>query len=88
MPTVANVEVLRRQLMLDIETLVETDESYRNALIAELSAMDENWRFIHGSGQGSDLKQIRVALEIKLALLSLVQDSTSRGDCWRFDRAC
>ena len=35
-PTVTEVEVLKRQLMLDIHTLVEVDESYRKALITEL----------------------------------------------------
>jgi hypothetical protein len=29
-PTLTEVEVLRRQVMLDIQTLVEADESYRN----------------------------------------------------------
>jgi len=42
-PTVTEVEVLRRQLMLDIQTLVEADESYRKALITELSRMDQSW---------------------------------------------
>ncbi|MGA9576831.1 MAG: hypothetical protein WBL40_19750 [Terrimicrobiaceae bacterium] len=74
-PTVTEVEVLRRQLMLDIQTLVEADESYRNALITELSRMDQSWSFINNkAGGNSDQKQIRVGLQIKLALLSLVQD--------------
>ena len=38
-PTVTEVEVLKRQLMLDIHTLVEVDESYRKALITELSSV-------------------------------------------------
>jgi hypothetical protein len=29
-PNLTEVEVLRRQVMLDIQTLVEADESYRN----------------------------------------------------------
>ena len=74
-PTVTEVEVLRRQLMLDIQTLVEADESYRKALITELSRMDQNWSFINNKAGGNpDQKQIRVGLQIKLALLSLVQD--------------
>jgi rRNA maturation protein Nop10 len=74
-PTVTEVEVLRRQLMLDIHTLVEADESYRKALITELSSMDRNWSFINNKAGGNpDQKQIRVGLQIKLALLSLVQD--------------
>ena len=60
-PTVTEVEVLRRQLMLDIHTLVEADESYRKALITELSSMDRNWSFINNkAGGNSDQKQIRV----------------------------
>ena len=74
-PTVTEVEVLRRQLMLDIQTLVEADESYRKALITELSRMDQSWSFINNKAGGNpDQKQIRVGLQIKLALLSLVQD--------------
>ena len=74
-PSVTEVEVLRRQLMLDIHTLVEADESYRKALITELSAMDLSWSFINNKAGGDpDQKQIRVGLQIKLALLSLVQD--------------
>ena len=74
-PTVTEVEVLRRQLMLDIQTLVEADESYRKSLITELSRMDRNWSFINNkAGGNSDQKQIHVGLQIKLALLSLVQD--------------
>jgi hypothetical protein len=42
-PTLTEVEVLRRQLMLDIQTLVEADESYRKLLIIELLALDRNW---------------------------------------------
>jgi hypothetical protein len=76
-PTVTEVEVLRRQVMLDIQTLVEADESYRNALINELSRMDQSWSFINSKGkvgESPDQKPIRVGLQIKLALLSLVQD--------------
>ena len=74
-PNVTEVEVLRRQLMLDIHTLVEADESYRKALITELSAMDLSWSFINNKAGGNpDQKQIRIGLQIKLALLSLVQD--------------
>src|SRR5262245_34897758 len=66
LPTVTDNDVLRRQLMLDIQTLVETDESYRKALIAELSNMDRNWSFINKAGEGnSDEKQLRVGLQIK-----------------------
>ncbi len=74
-PSVTEVEVLRRQLMLDIHTLVDADESYRRALITELSAMDQSWSFINNKAGGNpDQRQIRVGLQIKLALLSLVQD--------------
>jgi rRNA maturation protein Nop10 len=74
-PNVTEVEVLRRQLMLDIHTLVDADESYRKALITELSAMDLSWSFINNKAGGNpDQKQIRIGLQIKLALLSLVQD--------------
>lgn len=61
--------------MLDIQTLVEADESYRKLLITELLALDRNWSFINNKlGGNPDQKQIRVGLQIKLALLSLVQD--------------
>jgi hypothetical protein len=61
--------------MLDIQTLVETDESYRKLLITELSGLDRSWSFINNKPGGNpDQKQIRVGLQIKLALLSLVQD--------------
>jgi hypothetical protein len=74
-PSVTEVEVLRRQIMLDIETLVEADESYRKPLIEELSGLDRSWSFINNKpGGNSDQKQIRVGLQVKLALLSLVQD--------------
>ena len=74
-PTVTEVDVLRRQLMLDIQTVVEADESFRKALISELSSMDRNWSFINNkAGENPDQKQLRVGLQIKLALLSLVQD--------------
>ena len=74
-PSLTEVDVLRKQLMLDIQTLVEADESYRKLLIAELSALDRNWGFINNKAGGTpDQKQIRVGLQIKLALLSLVQD--------------
>src|ERR1700747_627376 len=46
-PSVTEVDVLRRQLMLDIQTLLEADESYRKLLIAELSALYRNWMFIN-----------------------------------------
>jgi hypothetical protein len=37
--------------------------------------MDRNWSFINNKAGGNpDQKQIRVGLEIKLALLSLMQD--------------
>ena len=74
-PSVTEVEVLRRQIMLDIETLVAEDESYRKPLIDELSGLDRSWSFINSKLEGSvDQKQIRAGLQIKLALLSLVQD--------------
>jgi rRNA maturation protein Nop10 len=74
-PTLTEVEVLRRQLMLDIQTLVEADESYRKALITELSSLDRSWSLINSKPGGNpDQKQIRVGLQIKLALLNLVQD--------------
>jgi hypothetical protein len=74
-PSVTEIEVLRRQIMLDIETLVEADESYRKPLIDELSGLDRSWSFINNKPGGNpDQKQIRVGLQIKLALLSLVQD--------------
>src|SRR6516165_6916525 len=73
--SLTEVEVLRRQLMLDIQTLVEADESYRKRLISELSALDRSWSFINNKPGGNpDEKQIRIGLQIKLALLSLVQD--------------
>jgi len=74
-PSLTEVEILRRQLMLDIQTLVEADESYRRLLTAELLALDRSWSFINSKPEGNpDQKQIRVGLQIKLALLSLVQD--------------
>jgi len=74
-PTLTEVEVLRRQLMLDMQTLVEADESYRKALITELSSLDRSWSLINSKPGGNpDQKQIRVGLQIKLALLNLVQD--------------
>jgi len=74
-PSITEVEVLRRQLMLDIQTLVEADESYRKALITQLSSLDRSWSLINNKPSGNpDQKQIRVGLQIKLALLSLVQD--------------
>jgi hypothetical protein len=74
-PSLTEVEVLRRQLMLDIQTLVESDESYRKLLITELSALDRSWSFINNKPGGNpDQKQIRIGLQIKLALLSVVQD--------------
>ena len=74
-PSVTEVEVLRRQLMLDIQILVEADESYRSPLITVLTGSDRSWSFINNKPGGNpDQKQIRVGLQIKLALLSLVQD--------------
>ena len=55
-PSVTEVEVLRRQLMLDIHTLVDADESYRKALITELSAMDLSWSFINNKAGGIPIK--------------------------------
>ena len=74
-PSLTEVDVLRRQLMLDIQTLVEADESYRKLLNAELPALDGNWSFINNKpGRNPDQKEIRIGLQTKLALLSLVQD--------------
>jgi hypothetical protein len=74
-PNLTEVEVLRRQVMLDIQTLVEADESYRKPLIAELSRLDRSWSLINNQpGGNTDQKQIRVGLQIKLALLGLVLD--------------
>ena len=74
-PSVTEVEVLRRQLMLDLQILVEADESYRSPLITVLTGSDRSWSFINNKPGGNpDQKQIRVGLQIKLALLSLVQD--------------
>ncbi len=55
-PTVTEVEVLRRQLMLDIHTLVDADESYRESLITELSALDLSWSFINNKAGGIPIK--------------------------------
>jgi hypothetical protein len=55
-PTVTEVEVLRRQLMLDILTLVDADESYRESLITELSALDLSWSFINNKAGGIPIK--------------------------------
>ena len=74
-PSVTEVEVLRRQLMLDIQILVEADESYRSPLITVLTGSDRSWSFINNKPGGNpDQKEIRIGLQIKLALLSLVQD--------------
>ena len=73
--SLAEVEILRRQVMLDMETLVEADESYRKPLITELSSLDRSWNLINNKlGGNPDQKQIRIGLQIKLALLGLVQD--------------
>src|SRR5215510_11834814 len=53
LPTVTDNEVLRRQLMLDIQTLVETDESYRKALITQLSSLDRSWNLINNKPAGN-----------------------------------
>jgi hypothetical protein len=74
-PNLTEVEVLRRQVMLDIQTLVEADESYRKPLIVELSSLDRSWSLINNKqGGNADQKQIRVGLQVKLALLGLVRD--------------
>lgn len=74
-PNVTEVEILRRQTMLNIQTLVEADESYRKPLISELLRLDRSWSFINNKPGGNpDQKQIRIGLQIKLALLSLMQD--------------
>ena len=72
-PAVTEVDVLRRQLMLDIQTLVEVDPASRKALIDQLSEMDRNWSVIRNTSQ-PDLKQARIAAQIKLALLCLIQN--------------
>jgi len=74
-PNVTEVEVLRRQTMLDIQTLVEADELYRKPLISELLGLDRSWSFINNKPGGNpDQKQIRIGLQLKLALLSLMVD--------------
>lgn len=74
-PNLTEVEVLRRQVMLDIQTLVEADESYRKPLIIELSSLDRSWSRINNKpGGNTDQKQIRVGLQVKLALLGLVRN--------------
>jgi hypothetical protein len=74
-PNLTEVEVLGRQVMLDIQTLVEADESYRKPLIVELSSLDRSWSPINNKqGGNTDQKQIRVGLQVKLALLGLVRD--------------
>ncbi len=74
-PNLTDVEVLRRQVMLDIQTLVEADESYRKPLIVELTSLDRSWNLINNKqGGNTDQKQIRVGLQVKLALLGLVRD--------------
>jgi hypothetical protein len=61
--------------MLDIQTLVGADESYRKPLIGELLGLDRSWSFINNNPGGNpDQKQIRIGLQIKLALLSLMSD--------------
>ena len=65
-PSVTEVEVLRRKLMLDIHTLVEADESYRKALITELSAMDLSWSFINNKAGGDPIKS-KSALGFRLS---------------------
>jgi rRNA maturation protein Nop10 len=72
-PAVTETDVLRRQLMLDMQSLVAADPAYRQALINQLVEMDRNWSVINKE-TSPDLKQVRVGLQIKLALLSLVQD--------------
>jgi hypothetical protein len=73
--TVTEVDVLRRQLMLNIQTLVEVDETYRRRSSLNCRPWIENWSFINSKAGGdADQKRLRVALQIKLALLSLVQD--------------
>lgn len=58
--------------MLDIQTLVEADESYRKPLIVELSSLDRSWSLINNKqGGNTDQKQIRVGLQLKLAPMNL-----------------
>jgi hypothetical protein len=52
-PNVTEVEVLRRQIMLDIQTLVEADESYRKPLISELLGLDRSRSFINKKPGGN-----------------------------------
>jgi hypothetical protein len=72
-PTVTEVDVLRRQLMLNIQTLVQADPVSQKALIDQLSEMDRSWGVIRSTNEPNP-KQARVAAQIKLALLSLVPD--------------
>jgi hypothetical protein len=73
-PSLSEVEVLRREALLDLQALVDADESLRPALIAELSGLDRRWALLNrNAGVSPDPKQVRVGLELKLALLSLVQ---------------
>jgi hypothetical protein len=53
-PTGTEVDVLRRQF--NIQTLVEADETYRKAAVAELSAMDRNWSFINSKAGGDPIR--------------------------------
>ena len=59
----------------NIQTLVEVDETYRRRSSLNCRPWIENWSFINSKAGGdADQKRLRVALQIKLALLSLVQD--------------
>ena len=79
-PNLTEVEVLRKRVMLDIQTLVEADESYRKPLIAELSSLDRSWSLINNKPEGNlDQKEIRVGLQIKLALLALFDHSHDKS---------
>lgn len=73
-PSISEVEVLRKEVILDLQALVDADESLRPPLTAELSGLDRRWALINRkAGVSLDPKQVRVGLELKLALLSLVQ---------------
>ena len=73
-PSIAEVEVLRREAILDLQTLVDADESLRGPLISELTELDRRWALISNkAGGNTDQKQTRVALQIKLALFTLEQ---------------
>jgi hypothetical protein len=73
-PSIAEVEVLSREAILDLQTLVNADESLRGPLISELTELDRRWALISNKTGGDiDRKQNRIALQIKLSLFTLEQ---------------